>query len=107
MSVKLRHEALAECHDLSVGFPFRVKVGTTLASADGKSCQGVLEHLFKTKELDDAKVNGRVQTQASLIGSDSAVELNTVCCIHMNLSLIIYPRYPEDNLTFRVNQSFQ
>ena len=107
MSVQLGHEALAEGHHFPVGFALGIEIGTALAASDGKPGQGVLEHLLKTKELDDAEVHGRMQAQASLIGPDGAVELYTVARVHLNLALIVHPRHAEDHLTFRIYQPFQ
>ena len=107
MSVKLCHKALAECHDLSVRFSLRVKIGTAFTAADRKSGKRIFKYLFKSKEFNNAQVNRRMQTEASLIRADSTVELNTETCIYMYLSLIINPGNAEHNLSFRINQSFQ
>ena len=70
MAVQLCHEALAESRDLAVGLALRIKVGTAFAAADRQARQGILKDLLKAKELDDAKVYGRMETQATLVGSD-------------------------------------
>ena len=54
MFAKLCHKALAESHNFTVRFAFRVEIRTAFAAADRKACQGVLENLFKTKEFDNA-----------------------------------------------------
>src|SRR5699024_9318747 len=51
---QLCHEALTECHDLSVGFSFWIKVRSAFSSADWKTCQGVFENLLKSKEFNNA-----------------------------------------------------
>ena len=107
MSVQLGHEALAEGHHFPVGFSLGIEIRAALAASDGKSGQGVLEHLLKAKELDDAEIHGRMQAQASLVGSDGAVELYAVAGVHLNLSLIVHPRYAEDHLALRIYQPFQ
>jgi hypothetical protein len=50
---KLRHEALAETHHLSVALALRIKIASALASADRKTGQGVLEALLEAEELDN------------------------------------------------------
>ena len=91
MFAQLCHKALAECHDLSVGFSLRIEVGTTFSSADRKTCQRILEDLLETKELDNSQIYGRVKTQAAFVRSNRIIELHTVSCIHLYLSLVIYP----------------
>ena len=54
--VKLCNKALAECHDLSVGFTLRIKVRTTFTTTDWKSGQGILEYLLKSKEFDNSDI---------------------------------------------------
>ena len=107
MSVKLCHEALAECHNLTVRFALRVEIRAALAAADGQSGQGILEDLLKAQELDNAHIDGRMKTKTSLVRSDSAIELYTVTYIYLNLSFIVYPRNTELNLTLRLNQTLQ
>src|SRR5699024_8199201 len=70
---KLRHEALAECHNLSVGFSLGIEVRSALAAADGQSGQRVFEDLLKAQELDDTQVYRRMETTSSLVRSDCAV----------------------------------
>ena len=48
-----------------------------------------------------------MQAESALIGSNRAVELHAVSGVHLNLSLVIHPRYAEDHLTLRIHQSFQ
>ena len=107
MSVKLGHEALAEHHNLAVALALRVEIGTALAAADGQTGQGVLENLLEAKELDDTKVNGRVQTQTALIRTDRRVELYAVAAVHMNLAVIVDPRHAEHDLALRLGETLQ
>ena len=51
--IKLCHKALAECHNLSVGFTLRIEIGTALTTADRQAGQRVLESLLEAQELDD------------------------------------------------------
>ena len=73
----------------------------------GRTGQGIFEHLLKSQELDDSQIYGRMEAQTALVGSDSAVELHSEARVDLDLSLIIHPRYPEDDLPLRIRQSFQ
>ena len=48
-----------------------------------------------------------MKTQSSFIWSNCTVKLYTVSCINLNLTFIIYPRYAEFDLSFRLNKSFK
>ena len=98
MSVELSHEALAERHNFSVGFALGIEVGAALAAADGKAGQGVLEDLLEAEELDDAEVYGRMEAKASLVRADSAVKLDAVTVVNLNLTFVVYPRHTEQDL---------
>src|SRR5690606_37301648 len=54
MAVELRHEALAEAHDLVVRAPLRVEIGAALRAADRQARDRVLERLLEAEKLDDA-----------------------------------------------------
>lgn len=95
MLAQLGHEALAEAHDFHVGLALRVEVGAALAAADRQTCQGVLEDLLKAEELDDALVDGRMETQTALVRTDRAVELDAEAAVDLNLALVIHPRHAE------------
>ena len=97
MTVELSHEALAETHNLSVGFALGIKVRSALAAAHGKSGQSVLKDLLEAEELDHAKSNLLVETKAALVRTDCGVELYAIAAVYLNLALIIYPRYTEDD----------
>ena len=105
--VQFCHEALAECHDFAVRLALGIKVGTTLAAADGQAGEGVLEDLLKAQELDDAQIDGGVQTQTALVGADGTVELNPVAVVHLNLTLVIHPRNPEQDAALGSGQPLQ
>ena len=61
VAVKLRHKALAEAHDLHVGFAVGVKVAAALRAAHGQSGKAVLEGLLKSEELYQRLVDGLVE----------------------------------------------
>ena len=107
MTAELGHEALAERHDLVVALALGVKVGTALAAADRQAGQGILEDLLKTEELDDSDVYGRVKADAALIGTDRGIELHAVAGVYLNLSVVVYPRNTELDLTLRLAKTLQ
>ena len=74
-------EALAETHDLAVALAFRVEVAAAFAAAHRQRCQCVLEDLFKSQELDDADVDGRMKAQAAFVWADGRVELYAVAAV--------------------------
>lgn len=41
-------------------------------------------HLLESEELDDGQVDGRVQAEATLVGAQCAVELDTVPAVHLS-----------------------
>ena len=105
--VELRDETLAERHNLSVGFTLRIKIRSALAAADRQSGQRVLENLLKSQEFDNTDIYGRMKTDTSLVRSNGIIELYTITGVNLNLSLVVYPRYTELDLTIRLSQSLQ
>ena len=100
-------EALAECHDLTVGFAFGIEIASALAAADRKTGEGVLEDLFEAEEFDDAQVYRRMETKAALIRTDGAVELYAVSVVNLYLTLVVYPGHAEHNDPFRSREALQ
>ena len=89
--VQLDHEALAEAHDLRVGFALGVKVAAALCAANRKTGQAVFEDLFKAEEFDDALVDRGVKAQAALVGADGVIELDAEATVDMQPALIVRP----------------
>lgn len=56
MAAQLRHEGLAEAHDLVVGAPLGVEVGTALGATHRQRRQGVLQDLLEAKELQQQHI---------------------------------------------------
>ena len=81
-----------------------IKVRAALAAADRKTGQGVLEGLLEAQELDNALVDGRMETKSALVRSDRAVELDAEAAVDVDLSLIILPRNTELDGTLRLDQ---
>ena len=48
-----------------------------------------------------------METQAALIWSDGAVELDPVSLVHLDSSIVIYPRYPERYNSFRLRETLK
>ena len=107
MLAKLCHEALAETHNFSVALALRIEVRAALAAAHRQSCKAVLEYLLKAQELDDPKVNRGVESDTALVGSDSRVELYSEATVYLNLTVVVYPRNTEHDLTLRLNDTLE
>ncbi len=88
---ELHHEGLAETHDLAIRLALRIEVGATLAAAHGQRGQRVLEDLLEGEELQHAEVDGRMETQAALVGTDCAVHLNAETPVDLDLAIVGNP----------------
>lgn len=55
------------------------------------SSQSILENLLETQELEDAQVDCWVQTETTLVWTQSRVELDSVSAVELELSLVIFP----------------
>ena len=89
--LELSHEGLAEAHDLAVGLALGVEVGSSLSSSDGEGGEAVLEDLLETEELQDGQVDGGVEPESALVGSDGGVELYAVSAVDLHLSGVVDP----------------
>ena len=107
MTIELSDEALAEAHDLHVGLAVGIKVGTTLAAADRQTGQAVLEDLLKAEELDDTDIYGRMESQTALVRTDRGVELYTVTDVDLYLTVIVYPRNAELDLSLGLGDALE
>ena len=107
MTLQFCHECLAETHDFIVALSVRIEIAAALAAADRQCCQAVLENLFESEEFENTEVNGRVESEASLVRADRAVELYTVTLVDAGLAFIINPGNTEHHSTLRFYQSFQ
>jgi hypothetical protein len=88
---QLGHEGNAEATDLVVGLALGVEVGTTLTTTHVQTGQSILEDLLETKELQDGQVDGGVETETTLVGTESGVELDTETTVDLNLVVVILP----------------
>ena len=91
MAGELGHKALAEAHDLCVGFALRVEVGAALAAAHRQRGQAVLKALLEAEELDDGQVDGGVEAHAALIGAQGAVVLHAVAAVDLHMACVVNP----------------
>src|SRR5690606_9796989 len=103
--IKLRHEALAEAHDLVVGLALRAEVRAALRAADRHSGDGGLERLLEAQELDDAQIDGRMEAQPPLVRAERAVESHPETAIDVHFPAVVLPRDAEDDLPLRLADS--
>lgn len=92
---ELSHERDTEATDFVVGLALGVEVGTTLATAHVQTGEGILKDLLKTQELEDGEVDGGVETETTLVGAQSRVELHTVSAVDLGLALVVLPHNAE------------
>jgi hypothetical protein len=55
------------------------------------SSQSILEDLLETQELQDAQVDSGVESETTLVWTESRVELDTVTTVDLWLVLVIFP----------------
>ena len=48
-----------------------------------------------------------MEAQTALVGSDGAVELDAIAVVHLNLTLVVHPRNPEQDGTLGGGQTLQ
>ena len=102
---ELKHECLTETHDLGIRLSSRIEIRTAFSATHRKGCEGILESLLETEELQDGKVYRRMEAEASLIRSDSRVELHAVACIGLDLAIVVYPCHLECKDTLRLDDT--
>lgn len=93
--VKLAHERAAEAADLAVALVLGVEVGATLAATHAEAGQGVLEDLLETEEFEDTQVDGGVKAEATLVGAEGGVELDSEGIVDLDLALVVLPNNAE------------
>ena len=105
--VQLDHKALAETHDLRVGFPLGVEIAAALCAADGQARQAVFEDLLEAEEFDDALIDRGVEAQTALIRADGIVELHAEAAVDVDMSAVVRPRHAEFDHAIRFDQALQ
>lgn len=53
--------------------------------------KSILEDLLETQEFEDGQVDCWVQTETSLVWTESRVELDSVSAVDLDLVLVIFP----------------
>jgi len=105
VTAKLRHQALTESHDLTLGLALRVEIRTALGASHHQAREGVLQDLLEAKELDDAQINCGVETDAALVGTEGAAELDAKTPVDAEIAFVVLPGNAEDDLPFRLDQA--
>lgn len=95
VSLELSHERNAESADLAVRLALGVEVRTSLSTSHVEAGEGVLEDLLITKELENREVDGGVESESSLVRTESRVELDSVSSVDLKVSLVILPHDAE------------
>ena len=103
---KLGHKALAEAHHFPVALALGVEVRAALGAAHGEGGQAVLEHLLEAQELNDGRVDGRMQPDAALIRADGGVELEAVAAVDLHLAAVVHPRDAEHDHPLGLDDPF-
>lgn len=86
-----RRGSTHEATDLGVRLALGVKVTSTLTTTHRETSESVLEDLLKPEELQDRKVDGRVETETTLVRAESRVELDTVTAVNGDGAVITLP----------------
>ncbi|CVN75064.1 Uncharacterised protein [Streptococcus pneumoniae] len=105
VAMQLRHEGLAEPHDLAVGLAGGVEVRAALAAADRHAGERVLEDLLEAQELDDPEVHGGVEAQPALVRAERRVELHAEPAVDLHDAGVVDPRDAEDDLALRLAEA--
>src|SRR5690606_17783654 len=75
IAVQLRHQRLAEAHDLAFALAFGIEVGAAFGAPDRQAGEGVLERLLEGEELDHPEIHRGVEAHPPLKGPSA--ELNS------------------------------
>ena len=104
---QLRHERLAEPHDLKVALALGIEVAAALAAAHHDRGETVLEDLLEGKELQQAEIDGGMEAQTALVGADGAVHLDAEAAIHLDFAAVVDPRNTEDDDALRLHNPIE
>ena len=107
MLAKLCHKALAESHNFTVRFAFRIEICAALAAAYGQAGERVFKNLFKSKEFYNAEIYRGMKAQAALLGANSAVKLHAETAVYLHLAVIVHPGHPEHDLALGLHNALQ
>ena len=101
------HEGLAEAHYLAITLASGREVAAALATAHGQGCEGILEGLLKSQELENAEVHAGMETKSTLIGANSAVILDTIAQIDLHFALVVHPGNTECDDALGLDKAFE
>ena len=102
---QLKHEGLAETHDLGIALAAGREVAAALAAAHGQRGEGILEGLLKAQELEDRQVDRSMETKTALVGANGVVELHAVAQVGLHLALVVDPSHTEGENTVGLNHA--
>lgn len=77
MARKFAHKGIAEAPNFCIRLSLGVEIGSTLSSTHAKTGKSILEYLLETKELEDGKVDGGMESESTLVRSQGRVVLLT------------------------------
>jgi hypothetical protein len=63
----------------------------TLGTTHVDTSQGILEDLLKAQKLEDGQVDGWMETETTLVGTEGGVELDTVASVDVGFALVVLP----------------
>ena len=104
---KLGHKCLTETHNFIIALTLGIKVGAALAAAHRQTGETVLEYLLEAEEFDNGSIYAGMETQTTLVGANSGVELNSVTTVDLNLAAVVNPGNPEYNEALRLNNALE
>ena len=102
--VKLRHQRLAETHDLRVAASLGVEIGAALAGAQRQPGERVFDGLFQRQKREHVQVHRGVETQPAFVGAQGAVHLHPVGPVDLNLAPVVHPWHAETDRPLRLQQ---
>lgn len=82
-------------------------VPSTFTSSNGQHGETVFEDLLKSQELEDGKIDGRMETQSAFVRSKTGAELHSIAPVDVDVSSIIQPRDAEQDDPFWFEHSFK
>ena len=100
---ELKHESLAETHDLRIRLSTRIEIRTAFSTTHRKGRECILEGLLESEELQDGKVHRRMEADTALIRTYGRVELHTVAGIGLDLTIVVHPCDFESQDTLRLH----
>jgi hypothetical protein len=68
-----------------------------------KSEPPFLEDLLESEELEDTEVDRGMESQATLVWSYRAVELDAISFIYLHFAFVVKPGHPEEDNSFRLD----